>query len=75
MNLGPREQRPMQRLPDGACYIGEWKVGTQKKEGRGMMVWKDGAMYEGYYKNDKGNFFGRIIHADGDVYQGEFVED
>ena len=35
-----------------------------------MQTWADGSKYEGYWKNDKANGKGRLIHADGDVYEG-----
>ncbi len=38
-------------------------------------MWPDGSIYEVYWKNDKANGKGRLIHADGDVYLGEWVED
>ena len=34
------------------------------------MIWPDGSMYEGWWKDDKMYGEGRIIHADGDVYDG-----
>jgi len=30
----------------------------------------DGSVYEGYWKNNVAHGFGRLIHADGDVYVG-----
>jgi hypothetical protein len=33
-------------------------------------VWIDGSRYEGYWKKDKANVRGKLIHADGDVYEG-----
>jgi hypothetical protein len=28
----------------------------------------DGSIYEGYWKENKAHGYGRLIHADGDVY-------
>lgn len=36
-------------LENGARYIGEWLVGQNVREGRGMQVWPDGSIYEGYW--------------------------
>jgi len=32
-------------------------------------------MYEGWWRNNKANGRGRLINADGDVYDGEWVND
>ena len=37
------------------------------RDGRGVQIWLDGSRYEGYWKNNKANGRGRLIHADGDV--------
>ena len=42
------------------------------RQGRGMLIWKDGSKYEGYWKNDMTDGKGRLIHSDGDVYEGEW---
>ena len=72
MNLGPREIRPRTLVSKGEIYIGEWLVGTDVKEGRGISIWKDGSVYEGYHKNNLSYSIGRLLHADGDIYHGEF---
>jgi len=68
--LGKREQRELVALENGARYAGEWLVGQSVREGRGMQVWPDGSIYEGYWKASKTTGHGRLIHADGDVYDG-----
>ena len=35
----------------------------------------DGSKYVGYWKNDHANCKGRFIHADGDVYEGDWFDD
>ena len=40
------------------------------RNGRGKQVWDDHSLYEGYWIDDKANGRGRLIHADGDVYEG-----
>ena len=42
------------------------------KEGKGIQIWKDGSKYVGYWKADQANGKGRLIHADGDYYEGEW---
>ena len=74
-DLEEREQRPMVRLANGSSYLGEWRVGSQVREGRGVQVWPDGSLYEGYWKGNKANIYGRLLHKDGDIYQGEWLDD
>lgn len=47
------ETRTMATLENGAKYLGEWNKRENKREGRGIQVWADGSMYEGYWKDDK----------------------
>ena len=30
------ESRPMVRLDNGSCYVGEWRMGTKIREGKGV---------------------------------------
>ena len=46
-----------------------------ERNGRGVQQWKDGSVYEGYWRNNLAYGFGRLIHADGDVYVGEWQDD
>ena len=48
-SLGPCEERPAFTYPNGKIYKGQWQVGTQIRQGRGTMIYTDGALYEGYY--------------------------
>jgi hypothetical protein len=41
---------PYQLLANDSIYIGEWKDGQQT--GKGKKIWKDGAIYEGYWTNN-----------------------
>ena len=61
-------------LDNGVEYEGEWNEDGEK-DGKGVQVWVDGTLYEGYWLNGKANGKGRMIHADGDVYQGFFKDD
>jgi hypothetical protein len=40
------------------------------REGKGKQIFKDGSIYEGWFKQDKAEGRGRLIHADGDIYEG-----
>mmetsp|Transcript_39956 Transcript_39956/g.29462 ORF Transcript_39956/g.29462 Transcript_39956/m.29462 type:complete len:101 (+) Transcript_39956:290-592(+) len=66
----PREKRPLVLLENNAKYEGEWLVGTDIRDGRGVQIWSDGSRYEGYWKANRANGRGRLIHADGDIYEG-----
>jgi len=39
------------------------------------MKWADGTIYEGLWMDNLYNGRGRLHHASGDIYQGEFVDD
>jgi hypothetical protein len=47
--LGAREKRKMVLMENGARYTGEWIKGTKVREGKGVQIWPDGSMYEGYW--------------------------
>lgn len=47
------------------------KVGTKLRYGRGILVRKNGSMYEGWFKDNKFHGYGRVISEIGDVYEGE----
>ena len=61
--------RPACELDSGSIYTGEWNE-NDMRHGKGIQYWKDGSMYEGYWKDDQAFGKGRLIHADGDVYEG-----
>jgi len=60
-------------LADGSAYLGWWTVGGLR-QGHGVQVWHDGTKYEGTYDQDRHNGKGRLIHADGDVYEGQWQD-
>jgi hypothetical protein len=39
------------------------------------MNWPDGSKYIGWWKDSKAVGKGQLFHADGDIYQGEWVND
>ena len=69
-----RVKKPVVRLADGNEYEGEWDL-EGKKDGRGMQIYSDGSIYEGYWTADLPDGRGRLIHANGDVYAGEWKAD
>lgn len=48
-------------------YEGEWNS-EGEKHGRGVQIWDNGTIYEGYWYHDKPHGRGRIVHHNGDVY-------
>lgn len=51
---------------DDSTYIGQTKEGTDDvPEGFGSLITKEGAVYEGNWKNGKQSGFGRWIHPEG----------
>ena len=68
MGFGNLENRPMVRLDNGSWYLGQWREGTMIREGRGLFVYPDGSLYEGYWKDNQATFYGRLLHKDGDIY-------
>jgi hypothetical protein len=71
----PAVYRPMVELENHARYEGEWQNDQDIRYGKGMQIWPDGSMYEGWWSENKANGKGRLIHADGDVYDGQWLDD
>ena len=40
-----------------------------------MQVWKSGHKYVGFWRHNMAYGKGRLIHPDGDVYEGDWVND
>ena len=55
-------------------YIGQLKKGTEIADGIGIEVWNNGNIYEGYFKDDKKNGYGRYIYPSGEYYIGDFKD-
>ena len=53
-------------MENGTKYVGQFFNGM--RNGRGKQVWEDFSLYEGYWKDNKANGRGRLIHPNGDVY-------
>jgi len=58
---------------DDEIYIGQFKIGTSIKEGRGIMLTASKDLYEGYWVNNEKCGKGRMIFCNGDVYQGDWA--
>lgn len=58
-------------LIDG-YYFGEFNSETEEREGRGVCIFKDDTMYEGFWKEDSMTGPGRLIKSSGEVYKGNF---
>eukprot|EP00829_Urostomides_striatus_P003870 TRINITY_DN14218_c0_g1_i1.p1 TRINITY_DN14218_c0_g1~~TRINITY_DN14218_c0_g1_i1.p1 ORF type:complete len:150 (-),score=67.96 TRINITY_DN14218_c0_g1_i1:10-417(-) len=69
-----RVLKEMVALSNGDKYYGFWNPVTNERDGKGAMIWSDGARYDGFWKNDKTHFKGRLIHANGDIYDGDWNE-
>jgi hypothetical protein len=59
----------------GDVYVGEFRIGTNIREGRGLLISSENYIYEGYWVDDRKFGYGRILIANGSAYQGEFEED
>ena len=63
-------------LIDGKeLYYGEYDSLRNMKEGRGILITKNGSKYIGYFQNNKKNIRGKLIHFEGDIYEGEWLDD
>lgn len=54
-------------------YEGEWING--KRDGFGVLKWKDGSIFKGFFVNDMANGLGKQHHKQGETYVGEWVND
>ena len=45
------------------------------QHGNGKQIWPDGAEYSGYWDEGKMQGFGNFLHANRDVYEGNFIND
>jgi len=61
----------------GSCMIVWWYLDliNNKFTTISINICKIGAKYEGFLNNDIANCQGKLIHADGNIYEGEWVED
>lgn len=60
---------------DNVNYIGQWVKNKDIIEGRGIALYPDGTLYQGFWKNNQRNGAGMMIYANGDVYLGTWAND
>jgi len=63
-----------QEIGDGMVYNGQWRCvdGQMVRDGIGKLKMKDGGVYEGMFEVNMMTGVGRMTHATGDMYQGEW---
>ena len=57
---------------DGSKYVGQFIKETNIKDGIGHLIYPDGSIFEGTFRNDL-PVKGRYIMINGDVYQGKMI--
>ena len=64
-------------VDDGNVYTGSMKKvnGQFLKHGKGKQQWVNGGVYDGYWHEDKMQGQGTFLHANKDLYVGEFDND
>eukprot|EP00350_Pseudokeronopsis_sp_OXSARD2_P008460 CAMPEP_0170564688 /NCGR_PEP_ID=MMETSP0211-20121228/74325_1 /TAXON_ID=311385 /ORGANISM="Pseudokeronopsis sp., Strain OXSARD2" /LENGTH=76 /DNA_ID=CAMNT_0010884467 /DNA_START=368 /DNA_END=598 /DNA_ORIENTATION=+ len=74
-----REKRPQVTLKSGDTYEGEWDTETNTKDGFGLLCFKNGDVYQGYFEQDKFHGRGRLREYYKDsskmsltIHEGEF---
>lgn len=53
-------------------YYGQYNAATKEREGKGVCVFKNFTLYEGFWKDDNPNGTGRLINSAGTIYVGGF---
>ena len=56
-------------------YYGEINPETKKRNGRGLVLYKNGNKSIGYWKEDKKTGYGIFYYLLGDCYEGNYVDD
>lgn len=56
-------------MHNGSIYTGEWNS-LLERHGKGTQIWTNGSKYEGFWRNDSPHGQGRLIHPDGNFYEG-----
>jgi hypothetical protein len=59
-------------MKDGSMYTGQFRWGLQAKDGIGYVIYPDGSLFEGIFKNDD-TLKGRYIFTNGYVYEGDMM--
>ena len=58
-------------MDNGAIYVGQWSD-SELREGLGSQYWENGSFFTGYWHNDMAHGKGRLVHAEGSMYQGQW---
>jgi hypothetical protein len=69
------ERRAPMVLENGAVYEGEWSKTDDVRHGHGKLIFPDGALFEGTWREGKVNGNGRHIHSNGEYYIGGWKDD
>ena len=69
-SLGLVENRPIITNAYGCVFLGQWLKESEKSQGRGTYITNTGQIQEGYWKNGDLHGKGRMIFADGSMYEG-----
>ena len=56
----------------GAVFKGEISQASLKPEGKGIKIFPNGSIYEGYFSEGHTHGIGRGVTSRGEVYQGMF---
>ena len=60
---------------DNSYYIGQWNDDAeegQERQGYGILMFRHGDLYEGFWDEGRYEYFGRLIQTNGKIYQGQF---
>ena len=74
-DYGNTEFRPKQKIPGGS-YKGNWALGQKARQGPGTLEDPStGALYEGWWMNDKKEGMGKMTYKNKEVYYGLWSRD
>jgi hypothetical protein len=72
LNKKDLETSKLVKYRNGSRYYGQLRKGSEIKEGRGIMVYTDGSLYEGFWKNNQQHGKGRMVYSADAIYQGNW---
>ena len=68
-----RDQYSTTYLKNKGIHVGEWKRDKEIIDGRGYIIYSDGSLFEGLFKDNQ-EIRGRYISSRGEIYEGEYGE-
>ena len=71
----PLVMSSLRDVGDGNMYEGQRDAELDIPVGRGVQILADGSRYDGFWRYGRQNGYGRLVHAEGDVYEGIWVDD